>query len=204
MSLQSLLIEQGHLAPPDRKNAANDGRSFQKELETTAGAYQAKRQCVLRKVDPPVRVIWVPDKLTGKSIQRVIFQQNPHLDYVGSYTAKGGRMLAIEAKSTSNHLLRFNADVGFKSSQWAAMKSWHWSGAITFMLWQYAGKVCLWTPDMLISTEASGAKSLRHEEGLKVERGMGTIIWDFLATLERVENDLTRKRAVSIVTPETL
>ncbi len=170
---------------PARTNARNDGREFQGEIERSCGFYNSHRIATVRKCDPPIRIVWTPDKITKKPVQRVIFLQNPFLDYIGTWTARGARMLCIEAKSTSYHLLRFNADNGFKDKQWAAMKSWHWSGAACALLWKFNGKVMLFTPAMLFAVEATKAKSLKHEDGLRVEPGVGSLVWDFLPILAK-------------------
>lgn len=189
MSLESLLAAQGHILPPTapaRTNRKNDGREFQKEIEQTAGVYNSRRVATLKKVDTPVRIIWPPNRFTGKPEQRIIQLPNPHLDYVGCWTARGARMLAIEAKSTSVHLLAFNReDGGFKATQWAAMKSWRWSGAACALVWKFNDRVMLWTPEMLMKEQAAGAKSLKHENGVPVSVGLGSLRWDFLGTLER-------------------
>lgn len=167
-----------------RTNWANDGREFQKEIELTAGAYNARRIAYLRKVDPPVRIVWPFDPKQGRKVQRVIFQTNPFLDFVGVWTARGARALQIEAKSTASHRLAFNGDAGFKSSQWGAMKTWRNAGTACALLWRWAGRVVLFTPDQLLAVEASRAKSIRHEDGLPIPRGLGPVVWDFLPVLE--------------------
>lgn len=173
---------------PARTNRANDGRSFQKEVEMIAGAYQTRRVAVLRKVDPPVSVIWPFDKATGKKIQRVIFKQNPWLDFCGSWEAKGGRMLLVEAKSTSSHRLPFNRHGGLTMEQVATIKTWHLAGAAVCVLWLFNGRVTLWTAPMLVAAEGRGDKSLVFESGLQVAAGPGSLIWDFLPVLERELN----------------
>lgn len=168
-----------------RANRSNTGKTFEAELIATAGAYHSRRVAMLRKVDPPVRIIWIDDKANpGKKRQHVIFQPNPFLDFVGCWQARGGRTLLIEAKSTATHRLRFNAKDGLKEHQVTNMKTWARAGAATCVLWQWAGKVCLFTPQMLIAAEGRGDKSLVFESGVPVARGTGTCVWDFLAALE--------------------
>lgn len=166
-----------------RTNATNDGRGFQKEIEFTAGGYNSRNVASFRKVDPPVRIIWPYEAKQGRKVQRVIFQPNPWLDFVGTWTARGGRMLLIEAKSTSTHRLAFNNTNGLTSVQWTNMKSWRIAGAASALIWRWNGKVVLFTPEMLRSVEGSGAKSLVFENGLPVPAGEGAIIWDFLPVL---------------------
>src|SRR4051812_39497067 len=100
MSLASLLAEQGHTppaaTPAPRKNAGNTGKAFEKELERTCGAYNSQRIARLQKVDPPVRIIRYMDKEKGKLVERIIFLQNPFLDIMGCWTARGGRTILVE------------------------------------------------------------------------------------------------------------
>ncbi len=166
-----------------RTNARNDGREFQRELEQTAGVYHSMRVAVFKKVDPPVRVIWIDDKANpGKKRQHVIFQQNPWLDYAGSWSARHGRALIFEAKAISKHRLKLG-DGGLTDTQRTAVKSWRLAGAATCLLWKFGGRVRLFTPEMIIAAEARGDRSLLFETGLPVEHGEGQLIWDFLPVL---------------------
>jgi penicillin-binding protein-related factor A (putative recombinase) len=173
-------------APPGttRTNWKNDGRAFQKEFEMTAAGYEARGIASFEKVDPPVRIIWPLDKKTGKPVQRVIFQTNPFLDYIGVFTARHSLAIFIEVKSTATHRLDFNKDNGFKATQWAAMKRWRHAGAACGLLWQWNFRVCLFTPELMLNCERAGAKSLVWEDGLLVPPGEGQVIWDFLPVLE--------------------
>ena len=179
-----LLKKEEQTAAPTRTNMRNTGKAFEKEIEMTAAGYQSRRIATLRKVDPPVAVIWPFDRATGKKVQRVIFKQNPWLDYAGVWTAHHGRMLLVEAKSTSNHRLPFNRHGGLTTEQCATASTWRACGAAVCIVWQYAGKVVLFTPEMLREAEARGDKSLTHDSGLPVPRGEGGILWDFLGVLE--------------------
>ncbi len=171
--------------PAGRTNAKNDGRDFQKEVERTAGAYQSRRVATLRKVDPPMRLIWADDKENpGKKRTFPIFMENPHLDYVGVWQTKGGRALMIEAKSTSAHRLPFNGDSGLKRHQVANLQTWHAAGAAVALLWRFNESCRLWTPRMIEEAIAAGSKSLVFESGLQVPRGDGTLVWDFLPVLD--------------------
>jgi penicillin-binding protein-related factor A (putative recombinase) len=168
-----------------RTNWKNDGRAFQGEFERTAAGYQSRGIASFEKVDPPVRIIWPMDKATGKPVQRVIFQTNPFLDYVGVLTSRHSRAIFIEVKSTASHRLAFNRDNGLKSTQWSAMKRWRSAGAACGLLWQWNFRVCLFTPEMILLCEKAGAKSLVWEEGLTVAAGTGEVIWDFIPVLEK-------------------
>lgn len=172
---------------PTRTNRSNTGKEFEKEIERTCGGYHSRRIAQIRKVDSPVRVIWIPDNANpGKKRQHVIFLKSNWLDWAGTWTTHDGRAILVEAKSTSTHRLPFNGSngAGLKMEQVASIKTWHLSGAAVCVVWQWAGRVCLFTPQMLAAAEAGGAKSLVFANGLPVQRGDGTIVWDYLATLE--------------------
>jgi penicillin-binding protein-related factor A (putative recombinase) len=172
-------------APAARKNAKNDGREFQKEMEATADAYAEAGIARLKKADPPMRVIWIDDAANpGKKRNHFIYMKNPHLDYVGVWTAKAARSLMIEAKSTSSHRLPFNGASGFKEEQMTNLNAWHAKGAVAALVWKFNDEVRVWTADMLRSAEEAGAKSLLFWDGLKVVR-RATGQWDFLGALSR-------------------
>lgn len=167
-----------------RTNARNTGKAFERELEQTAGAYHSLRIAVIKKVDPPLRVLWIPDKANpGKRKQHVVFLSNPWSDFAGTWTAHHGRMLIIEAKSTATHRLPMRPG-HLSDEQRAALNTWHLAGAAVCVLWQWSGRVCLITPDMIIAAEARGDKSMVFEACLPVLKGDGALHWDFLTVLE--------------------
>lgn len=168
-----------------RTNWSNDGRAFQKEIERTGGGYHSRRIASYRKVDPPVRIVWPYDARVGRKVQRVIFQTNPWLDFVGCWSARFGRALLLEAKSTATHRLPFKRSGGLTEEQVSTIKTWRLAGAATAVLWQWSGRVVLFTPEMLVAADGAGAKSLVFEGGIPVPRGEGSIVWDFLPVLER-------------------
>lgn len=171
--------------PVQRTNRSNTGKEFEKEVELTCGVYHSRRIACLRKVDPPLRVMWIPDKANpGKKRQHVIFLKSNWLDWAGCWIARNGRMLLIEAKSTSSHRLPFKRHGGLTEEQVATIRTWRLSQAAVCVLWRWNDRVTLWTPEMLGSAEARGDKSLVFESGLPVARGEGNIIWDFLPVLE--------------------
>lgn len=162
-----------------RSNITNDGRPFQKEIERTCGAYQSRRWATLRKVDPPTKIVG-----TGEA-RKVIFLANPFLDFCGSWTARHGRAMFIECKSTRTHLLRFLRPGGLTFEQFNSIRTWRNAGAAAAVLWQFNGRVVMFIPEDLAAHEATGAKSLKFETGREVPRGEGSIVWDFLPVLEK-------------------
>ena len=161
-----------------RTNLLNDGRAFQKEIEMTAKVYAITGNATLAKVDPPTRVFG------AGAARRMIYLANPFPDFVGAWTAEGGRALFIEAKSTKTHRLPFKRHGGLTLEQYSALMRWHFAGAAVAVVWQYAGCVALFNADMLAQASARGDKSLVHANGLSVARGTGACVWDFLATLK--------------------
>ncbi len=170
---------------PARTNRGNTGKSFEKEIELTAGAYQRTRTAVLRKVDPPVAVIWIDDASNpGKKRQRVIFKRNPWLDFAGVWSARGGRALLVECKSSSTHRLGLR-EGQLGPDQVEAIRAWRMAGGVVALLWQFGEAVSLWTPEMIVSADARGEKSLVFADGLPVPRGLGNVVWDFLPVLSK-------------------
>lgn len=163
-----------------RSNYGNDGRSFQKEIERTCGGYQSRRAATIRKVDPPTRLIG-----TGAN-RKVIFLANPFLDFVGTWTARHGRAIVLECKSTQTHRLPFRRSGGLTDEQLGTIKTWRHAGAAVALLWRWNERVALFTPEQLVAFEAAAVKSLLHESGVLVPRGEGNVVWDFLAVLERL------------------
>ncbi len=170
-------------ATPQRTNRGNDGRQFEAEVEATLTNYALRGILSGQKVSPPVRIIWKPDPSTGKSRQIIIQMKNPYLDYLAVWTARHGRALFVEAKSTSVHRLAVNRDAGLKEHQVENMYRWRKAGAAVALLWKFNGTVCLWTPEMIQRAIAMEYKSLRFDEGLPVASEGG--LWDFLPVLEK-------------------
>lgn len=167
-------------ATTTRTNAKNDGRSFQKEIEHTCGGYQSRRIATLRKVDPPTKVVG-----RTQETRRVFFMANPFLDFVGVWTARHGRALFVEAKSTSTHRLPFARSGGITEEQVSSIKTWRIAGAAACVVWQFNGRVVLLTPEKLMEAERLGLKSITFDSGIPVPRGEGWLVWDFLPVLEK-------------------
>jgi penicillin-binding protein-related factor A (putative recombinase) len=152
----------------------NDGRHFEKDLQTICSHYADRGTALIQKVEPPVRVIgWGPQR-------KVIFLENPFLDFTGVWTAEGGRAINFEAKSTSEPVLQCGEDKGFSKSQRDALVAWRDAGAVTFLLWEYQGSVRIFFQCM-IDAGLVERRSLYWENGLVVKPGTGFVFWDFLA-----------------------
>jgi hypothetical protein len=159
----------------------NDGRGFQKLLQTVVEAYEVRGVATLRKTDPPVRVLHQPG---GR--QKVIFLSNPFLDYIGTWTARGGQTIVIECKSTREPVLRLVEDekvgAGIKRKQLNAALAWQRGGAAVAFLWEYNGAVRIVSPAM-VEARWLDRKSLLWADAHKVPQGEGFILFDFLACL---------------------
>lgn len=162
----------------DRTNSKNTGKPFQSELELTNAGYLDRGILYAEKVAPPTLTVG------GGARRRIIYQKNPFLDYVGAFTARGGRAVVFEAKSTQDHRLPLARDGGLTVTQWQALWQWHNRGAVAFLLWQQRGQgVTLWTWAMLHAAWESGAKSLLFEHGIRVPSGAGKVLHDFVSVL---------------------
>lgn len=156
-----------------KRNAANDGRRFQEVVERTAAAYEALGALRLRKVDPPVKIAG------GK----ILFMENPWPDFVGCLNDR--RMIALEAKSTSEHRLGFDGDGRLTRKQVDLLIDWGNAGAVSGVLWEFVGNGVCWVPwPALADARRDGAKSLAFAErhaAFPVEAGAGGVEWDFVA-----------------------
>ena len=161
-------------------NRNNDGRQFQALLETIHSAYESRGIAMLRKTDPPVRVIGSPFKA------RVIFQENPWLDYAGTWGANDGRAIIIEAKATSEPTLRIIPEgkdgAGIKHAQLVNAEAWRDAGAAVAFLWHYNAEVRIFTPAM-VRAALTDRKSLRWIDVHKIPQGEGFIVFDYLRSL---------------------
>lgn len=166
------------MKPVRRTNASNTGKFFEKELALTLAAYERQGTARLRKVDPPVRMIG-----GGRGIIQL---PNPFLDYVGALTARGGRAVFIEAKSTAGARLPVGGKDGLTGKQVEALRAWHSAGALVGLLWRrMAGEevVRVFTVGDVNQALSRGALSLRPEDGAVCRQGTGYALWDFLPVL---------------------
>lgn len=161
-------------------NRHNDGRQFQTLLETIHAAYEARGIALMRKTDPPVRVMGSPFKA------RVIFMENPWLDYAGTWGANNGRAIIIEAKATTEPTLRIipegKAGAGIKHTQLVNAERWRDAGAAVAFLWHYNAEIRIFTPAM-VRAALTERKSLRWMDVHKIPQGEGFIVFDYLSAL---------------------
>lgn len=155
---------------------ANTGKEFESTLEAVFEGYRKRGIADVQKVDPPVRVVGPP------KFKRVILLENPWLDFVGTWTEMGGRMLVIEAKSTEEPRLELG-DGGFTKAQQDAMARWHRSGALTGLVWYHGGAVKVITHGMVQMALEMGVKSFKWRHLPGTPKGEGWVLWDVLEVL---------------------
>ena len=157
----------------------NTGKPFEKTIETILMQYASKGILRMKKVDPPTRLL----KLGGST--KVIMLPNPFLDYVGSWTARHGRAVFMEAKSTSEPQLKINSDGGLTVKQFEAMRQWQAAGAVTFVLWEHHGHVRMLTYDM-VKAALETAKHIKFPCAIPVPNGLGFVIYNFVEIMEKI------------------
>jgi penicillin-binding protein-related factor A (putative recombinase) len=147
--------------PEFRTNRFNDGREFQDAIKAQLKEYQFKGIMRVKQVSPPVRLIG-----TG-TYRRVIFLENPWLDFLGVWTRSAGRMVLIECKSTEEARLPVGGSGGVTEDQWNELQHWNNANAVAFVLWYVRSEPGCWffTVPMLKAVLATGRKSVRPENG---------------------------------------
>lgn len=170
-----------------RSNQANDGKDFEAEIKLCAAEYQFRGWLRLKKVDPPVRT------LGGGEFRRVIFLQNPWLDFSGCWTERGGRALFIECKSTAEDKLSIGhkGGSGVTPDQISSMINWRLAGAVAFALWRCPSGVALLSARFLSdvvrrATAGNGTRTLHWADArVRVAPGANPakVPWDFLPVM---------------------
>ena len=154
-------VEQVFDRLPRRTNAGRDGREWEWLVAEAAARYERDGVLRLRKVTPPARVVG------GGKDRKVVFLDNPFLDFVGVWSARGGRALLCECKDTSGDRLRLG-DGGLTDKQADALWQWHRSGAAAFVLWRAHSGVCLIPAWEVAASASGGAKSVEFPCGFVV------------------------------------
>lgn len=159
------------------------GQTFERRLELICDDYRRRGLADIRKVDPPTKTFG-----SGRAT-RVIHLANPWLDFVGTWTARGGRMLQIEAKSTEEPTLRILKEgasgSGITYNQQTNARRWAHAGAAVAFLWHHHGQVRIVTPAM-VQAQLTQRYSLRWVDAHPVPPGLGFCFHDFLAVLAAI------------------
>jgi hypothetical protein len=156
-------------------NFKNDGRRFEDLFAKVAGEYMRRGILRLEKADPPTRVFGKPPNV------KIVFQENPFADWVGSWTERGGRMLLIETKSTQGDKLAIGGKLTDKQIEW--LLRWHSAGAITGVVWESDFKVGFLPIGRIKTIVDSGRRHIKFAEADPIPQGMGFIIFDFVQNL---------------------
>jgi hypothetical protein len=107
--------------------ATKRGKDFEDIMASHCLEFEKRGRAKIHKVDPPSKVI-------GKG--KVVYQANPFLDFIGTWTESGNRSLMLEAKSTSDHLLPIDTKKGgLTTKQIDHMRDWARAGTVTAVVW---------------------------------------------------------------------
>lgn len=147
-----------------RTNLTNTGGAAQKLFEMAAATYEQQGLLMLRKTDPPVRHV------RG----RVIFLDNPWLDYAGCWAERGGPMLCLEVKSTVKTRLDLS-DV-----QRGSVMKWELFGAVVAVIW-YRFDQC-----RIAFPKHFHTRNPKWVELDEVKPGVGRVVFDWLGNLRRM------------------
>lgn len=160
----------------------NKGRWLQDGLASIAAAYAGKGVLKMEKADPPLRVIGGVKGFRGAT---VIPLPNPFLDFVGTWTERGGRMLCLEAKSTHDHSLPLFRDGGITLTQWENLGLWRKAGAAVAVIWGHTptAQVRFLSFEMMEARQRAGQKSIRWEHAEFIGAGYGFVTADFAQNL---------------------
>lgn len=160
---------------------ASSGTRFETYLANTLEAYRVKNLLYMEKVEPPIKTMY-----GGK---RVIHLKNPFLDFIGTWTERGGKMIMVECKLTSEPLLKIGTN-GIKTAQLTNGLKWEQMGAAVAYLWQFEDQTRLVTPRM-VASQLKTRNSLRLCDAHPVSQGQGFVLIDFLALLRRIHKPQT-------------
>lgn len=156
----------------------NTGKPFERLIETVSNEYERKRILMLRKVDPPTTVI------RG----RVVYLNNPFVDWCGVWIERGARAIHAEAKSTCEPVLGIGHSSGVNERQVNNLVQWDAAGAAAFVLWLYADRVKVLPIRWLLDhTQRSGRKSIPWEDaGGECRQGKGFVLWDYVEIMRLI------------------
>lgn len=159
-------------------NEHNDGRGFEGMIEASAKKYVERGVMRVKKVEPPVRIIG------RRPFTKVIFLDNPFLDFTGVWTERGGRSVFFETKSTSKDRLPIGKG-GLTEKQVSALELWQSFGAVSFLLWEFNRAVRFIRVSDIQETLKHRKSLVFGESGEEVLPGVGFIYWDFVLNMRR-------------------
>lgn len=157
----------------------NSGTSFEDHVEIVCDYYRAARSADITKVEPPTRTLFI-----GPGKTKIIHLENPYLDFVGTWTARGGKAIHLEAKTTDTPRLPVGNKAGVDAQQLASLHRWHNAGAAVGVLWQHMGKVRFVTLTALQhALEVEERASVAWTKAYPIPAGPDMLSFDFLPIL---------------------
>jgi penicillin-binding protein-related factor A (putative recombinase) len=154
----------------------NRGKGLEEYLDILNRGYETRGVARIRKVDPPTRTVVVKG---GKP--RTFPLPNDWLDYAGTWTERGGRMIVFEAKHTEEPSIRIQREGGITERQWNNLLRWEAAGAATFVVWEHRGRVKVVTTALIeMALEDRKRLSLTWTDAIP------TIDNDFLAVAQHL------------------
>lgn len=156
---------------------SNQGKQLQETIAACAAYYAHRGIAKIHKVDPPCRIVGAGFK------RKTIYLENPFVDFIGTWAARGGRTIALEAKSTEKPTLPVSQDGGVTAKQLAALQDWRDHGAAVGVLWEYGEDIRFVPLDAIRSQLDAGIKHVKWEHARPVPEGLGFCRFDFLAVL---------------------
>lgn len=158
------------------RNPVKEGKEFERQFEIVSTHYNYQRILKLAKCDPPSVIV------RGQ----IIYKANPFLDWVGSWTERGGRSLFIETKSTEHPRLPMSDNHHLTKLQIDNLKFWAYAGAAVGVVWEWRGHGCVFLPIGLIKKIwDEERRHIKFEEGDPIAQGNGMILFDFVHNLRR-------------------
>jgi len=158
--------------------ARASGAALESEIELICDAYARQGLAKIHKVDPPTRIVRKGRQVFG------VQMKSPFVDWIGSWTTRGGQLVHLESKSTKEPRLGLLTDAGLKQDQYEKLIAWDRSGAKVGVLWGHKGQMKLISLPTIAHAIETGDKSLKWRHHRSCPRGAGFVSWDFLACLE--------------------
>lgn len=132
----------------------NNGKPLEAAIKAVAVHYARNGEMRLEKVDPPTRIVFP---------KRIVFMENPFLDFIGTWTERGGRMVCIEAKSTDGPTLTLKHKGGVTEGQINSMRLWADYGAAVGIVWAYGRDIAFVPVALVFSQLEAGVKHIKWE-----------------------------------------
>lgn len=158
----------------------NDGKWLEQLIQVSADRYEAAGVLTLKKNEPPCRIIG-----SGSS-RKVIFLDNPWLDFSGNWTERAARHLLVEVKSNDDKTLRIQQDNGLTTRQCKALRNWIDRGSAAMVLWGHTpSRIIRAVPAQAVFQAINhGRKHLKQDDGVPCGV-MGVGLCDFAPALRR-------------------